>query len=119
VIKVPRVQFYIYESQILAARLDSQFREYPAKEGVEDMERRQEDDGGCPLTPEQLHVLQVAHDLDTTVAKKIAKHLGISHNTVRNHLESAAERIETNERAQTVAVALAMGWIKEDRNRPG
>jgi DNA-binding NarL/FixJ family response regulator len=63
----------------------------------------------APLTPRESEILQfVARGLTN---KKIGYLLGISEQTVKNHLTSLLRKIGVNDRTQAVVYAIQHGWI--------
>ena len=63
----------------------------------------------CPLTRQELRVLQQLGK--GCVYKKIAQELGISPSTVRTHLHNIYGKLGVADRAQAVLYATACGWL--------
>jgi DNA-binding NarL/FixJ family response regulator len=62
-----------------------------------------------PPTKRQLQIIQlVARGKQN---KEIARELGISHQTVKNHVEALLQRIGANDRAHAVYIALKENFI--------
>jgi DNA-binding NarL/FixJ family response regulator len=65
--------------------------------------------GGSPLTPRETEVLAAAgRGLSN---KEIARALGCSDQTVKNHLTAIMRKTETGDRTQAVLLGLRRGWI--------
>jgi DNA-binding CsgD family transcriptional regulator len=63
-----------------------------------------------PLTSRQLEILQLLSAGLSTDA--IAKELGLSRVTIRNHIASALSRLDAHSRIEAVAIARRLGWIR-------
>lgn len=61
-------------------------------------------------TPRQLQILQLIADGDTFRA--IALELGISQQTVKNHMLDLRHRLKAVSSPNAVAIAIRQGWIK-------
>ena len=62
------------------------------------------------LTPRELEVLHhLSHGATT---KQVARDLGISRHTVNTLLERVFDKLEVNDRAQAVAIALRRGLVR-------
>jgi len=60
-------------------------------------------------TPRQLEILQlIAYGY---TYRKIALKLGISHQTIKNHLSDMRDRIKVDSTHQAVAIGIRKGWI--------
>jgi DNA-binding CsgD family transcriptional regulator len=66
--------------------------------------------GDGPLSLREVQVLQLVASGQTN--RDIASRLFISENTVKTHLQKIFERLDTRDRAETVAVALRRGIIR-------
>ncbi|MBA7475086.1 Transcriptional regulatory protein DegU [subsurface metagenome] len=62
-----------------------------------------------PLTPRELEILSyVARGY---VNKQVAHKLGISAQTIKNHMSSILRKLDANDRTQAVVLAIHYGWI--------
>ena len=66
----------------------------------------------APLTGRELQVLKGARDGMTNAA--IGEALGISDQTVKNHLSSILRKLAVNDRTQAVVLELRRGWLAID-----
>ncbi|HEY8598513.1 MAG TPA: response regulator transcription factor [Thermomicrobiales bacterium] len=89
----------------VATRLLGQFRDIAT---VEDADP----EIFSPLTPRELRVLEVAASGQAN--KEIGRTLGISDQTVKNHMTSVLRKLAVNDRTQAVMHALRHGWLKLD-----
>lgn len=65
-----------------------------------------------PLTPRQMEVLEyVTRGLSN---KEIAYQMGISHQTVKNHITAILRKLRCSDRTQAAVYALTHGWIRLD-----
>jgi DNA-binding NarL/FixJ family response regulator len=63
-----------------------------------------------PLSPRESEILQsVTNGLSN---KEIAKHLGISQQTVKNHMTSILRKLNVDDRTQAAVTALKHGWVR-------
>ena len=63
-----------------------------------------------PLSPREMEILQhIAHGKSN---KEIAYELGISRQTVKNHMTSILRKLAVNDRTQAAIYALRRGWIR-------
>ncbi len=70
--------------------------------------------GGSPLTPRETEVLAAAgRGLSN---KEIARELGCSDQTVKNHLTAIMRKTETGDRTQAVLLGFRRGWIAVESN---
>jgi len=71
-----------------------------------------------PLSAREMEVLQcVVHGMSN---KEIAGRLGISHQTVKNHVTSILRKFGVEDRTQAVVFALKRGWVSlRDSELPG
>lgn len=67
------------------------------------------EDAGSILTHRELEVLElVAHGLRN---REIGERLGISEQTVKNHMWNVLQRLSLPDRTRAAVVAIARGWI--------
>ena len=63
-----------------------------------------------PLSPREMEILQlIARGMSN---KEIARELGISRQTVKNHMTSILRKLAVNDRTQAALYALRRGWIR-------
>jgi two-component system response regulator DegU len=63
-----------------------------------------------PLSPREMEILQlVTRGLSN---KEIAYTLGISHQTVKNHMTSILRKLDVEDRTQAAVFALRRGWVR-------
>ena len=63
-----------------------------------------------PLSPREMEILQyIARGFSN---KEIARALGISRQTVKNHMSSILRKLQVNDRTQAAVLALRRGWIR-------
>ncbi len=90
---------------LVASRVLKQFNELPSED--EDVEPL-----FVPLSNREIEVLdRIAHGDSNKV---IARNLGISDQTVKNHITSILRKLAVNDRTQAVVYAIRHGWIKMD-----
>ena len=69
-----------------------------------------------PLTPRELEILSyVARGY---INKQVAHKLGVSEQTVKNHMTSVLRKLDANDRTQAVVLALHYGWISPRMEKP-
>ena len=69
-----------------------------------------------PLTPRELEILgYVARGY---INKQVAYKLGISQQTIKNHMSSVLRKLDVNDRTQAVVLALHYGWISPQIEKP-
>jgi DNA-binding NarL/FixJ family response regulator len=65
-----------------------------------------------PLSPREMEILQfVTRGLSN---KEIAVALGISHQTVKNHMTAILHKLDIEDRTQAAVYALRRGWVRLD-----
>jgi len=70
----------------------------------------------APLTSRELEILSyVAHGY---INKQVAHKLGISEQTIKNHMSSILRKLDANDRTQAVVMAMRYGWISSQVNQP-
>jgi RNA polymerase sigma factor (sigma-70 family) len=82
-------------------------------EQFDQVEGEQGDDLGAllvPLSPREMEILQ--HIAQGKSNKEIAYELGISRQTVKNHMTSILRKLAVNDRTQAAIYALRRGWIR-------
>ena len=63
-----------------------------------------------PLSPREMEILeQVTYGLSN---KEIAFQLGISHQTVKNHMTAILRKLRVDDRTQAAVYALSNGWVR-------
>jgi DNA-binding NarL/FixJ family response regulator len=69
-----------------------------------------------PLSPREMEILQFVTQGKSN--KEIAQTLGISHQTVKNHMTSILKKLDVRDRTQAAVYALRRGWVRtNDRSR--
>ena len=63
-----------------------------------------------PLSPREIEILDLVARGNSN--KLIARQLGISDQTVKNHISTILRKLEVNDRTEAVVYALRNGWIK-------
>jgi DNA-binding NarL/FixJ family response regulator len=64
----------------------------------------------APLSPREMEILQyVTRGMSN---KEIAVRLGISHQTVKNHMTSILHKLDVEDRTQAAVYALRHGWVR-------
>lgn len=68
-----------------------------------------------PLSPREMEILeQVTRGMSN---KEIAFQLGISHQTVKNHMTSILRKLRVDDRTQAAVYALSRGWVRLENMR--
>lgn len=63
-----------------------------------------------PLSSREMEILQcITRGLSN---KEIAAHLGISHQTVKNHMTAILQKLSVEDRTQAAVYALKRGWVR-------
>lgn len=68
-----------------------------------------------PLSDREMEVLELM--LRGLSNKEIAAELGISHQTVKNHVTSILRKFNVDDRTQAVVYALKRGWVKLEHDK--
>lgn len=68
------------------------------------------EDSFVPLSPREMEILEhVTHGRSN---KEIAYELGISHQTVKNHMTAILRKLHVDDRTQAAVYALSRGWVR-------
>ena len=71
------------------------------------------EDSFVPLSPREMEILEyVTHGRSN---KEIAYALGISHQTVKNHMTAILRKLQVDDRTQAAVYALSRGWVRLDK----
>ena len=70
----------------------------------------------APLTPRELEIL--SYIARGYLNKQVAHKLGISEQTIKNHMSSILHKLDANDRTQAVVLAMHYGWIFPQVKRP-
>lgn len=65
-----------------------------------------------PLSPREMEILRYVTQGKTN--KQIAQMLGISHQTVKNHVSSILTKLDVEDRTQAAIYAMRRGWVRMD-----
>lgn len=68
-----------------------------------------------PLSPREMEILE--HVTRGLSNKEIAYKLGISHQTVKNHMTAILRKLRVDDRTQAAVYALSRGWVRLDTKR--
>ena len=63
-----------------------------------------------PLSPREMEILHLITKGMSN--KEIARQLGISHQTVKNHMTAILRKLSVNDRTQAAVYALRQGWVR-------
>ncbi len=63
----------------------------------------------CPLTDRERGIVELLSD--GYAALNIAARLGLSHATIRNHIQNILRKLNVHSQVEAVALALRRGWI--------
>ena len=63
-----------------------------------------------PLTAREMEILEMI--VRGASNKIIATSLGISHQTVKNHMSSIFRKLAVNDRTEAAVIALRRGWVR-------
>jgi DNA-binding NarL/FixJ family response regulator len=101
--------FYIVGDQVF----DAEGLEEWLSRGVEAVRRPHLDgdiEAFTPLSPREMEILQyVTRGMSN---KEIAAKLGISHQTVKNHMTAILHKLDVEDRTQAAVYALRHGWVR-------
>lgn len=101
--------FYVVGDQVY----DKEGLESWLERGVETVRRPHlegEVEAYTPLSPREMEILQ--HVTRGLSNKEIAVKLGISHQTVKNHMTSILHKLDVQDRTQAAVYALRHGWVR-------
>lgn len=80
---------------------------------VGDKVSAEKEDSLVPLSPREMEVLE--HVTRGMSNKEIAYKLGISHQTVKNHMTAILRKLQVGDRTQAAVYALSRGWVRLER----
>ena len=84
------------------------------KLGIADALSSDRNSGFVPLSPREMEILEhVTYGLSN---KEIAFQLGISHQTVKNHMTAILRKLRVDDRTQAAIYALSNGWVRLERS---
>lgn len=108
VIRIVNDGYYVVgESRMTYAQLVDWFEE---KVGVPGAMTDANSDSFVPLSAREMEILElVTHGLSN---KEIAFQLGISHQTVKNHMTAILRKLRVDDRTQAAVYALSNGWVR-------
>lgn len=75
------------------------------------------EDSFIPLSPREMEILE--HVTGGKSNKEIAYELGISHQTVKNHMTAILRKLSVDDRTQAAVYALTRGWVRPEKSRGG
>jgi DNA-binding NarL/FixJ family response regulator len=75
----------------------------------------EQEDFLSPLTPREMEILELV--VQGMSNRKIAYHLGISHQTVKNHMTAILRKLGATGRTEAAVCALRRGWVPLRRQR--
>ena len=73
----------------------------------------EKEDSFVPLSPREMEILE--HVTRGMSNKEIAYTLGISHQTVKNHMTAILRKLGAGDRTQAAVYALSRGWVRLDK----
>ncbi len=73
------------------------------------------DEHFVPLSPREMEILRYVTQGKTN--KQIAQSLGISHQTVKNHVSSILTKLDVEDRTQAAIYAMRRGWVRMDETK--
>lgn len=71
------------------------------------------EDSFVPLSPREMEILE--HVTYGKSNKEIAYELGISHQTVKNHMTAILRKLSVDDRTQAAVYALSRGWVRLEK----
>ena len=71
----------------------------------------------CPLTPRETAILN--HIASGYINKEIAFMLGISQQTIKNHVSNILRKLDVNDRTHAVVLAMQHGWVSPNGTSNG
>jgi DNA-binding NarL/FixJ family response regulator len=71
------------------------------------------EDSFVPLSPREMEILE--HVTYGKSNKEIAYELGISHQTVKNHMTAILRKLSVDDRTQAAVYALTRGWVRLEK----
>ncbi len=95
---------HVFDQEGLQSWLDSSM-EQAGRSYVEDSR-----EAFSPLSPREMEILQ--HVTRGLSNKEIAVSLGISHQTVKNHMTAILHKLHVEDRTQAAVYALRRGWVR-------
>lgn len=102
--------YYAGGSRLSAA----EYHEWLANEIQDNSNAYENDNYLTPLSPREMEILEyVTHGY---INKEIALKLGISQQTVKNHMTSILKKLNVNDRTQAAITALRRGWVRLDND---
>lgn len=100
----------VLDQRQLAEWIQKQFEQYDMSwDGAELM--------FMPLSPREMEILQLIARGKSN--REIALELGISHQTVKNHMTSILRKLAVNDRTQAAIYALRRGWVSLQDDEEG
>lgn len=69
----------------------------------------------APLTQREIQILSYIANGNTN--KQVAHRLGISEQTVKNHVSAILRKLNANDRAHAVAMAIRNQWVSVHENK--
>jgi len=70
-----------------------------------------------PLSPREMEILE--YMTQGLINKEIANKLGISQQTVKNHMTSILKKLNVKDRTQAAVIALRRGWVRIEDGEEG
>jgi len=95
----------VYANPAIADRVIRQFQEIASMGLVKEKV-------AAPLTPREIQILSCIAGGSTN--KHVAHKLGISEQTIKNHVSAILRKLNANDRAHAVALAIRNQWVAVD-----